>query len=172
MPNPFSPPSINNWDSYLAEEQCGGYWDDFTGSAYSWQSSNTAVATLPNSMLHTVAAGTETGSALNLLQATHPAPRCPQAVMQGSQPVTVLVAHQGEVSLLLHLFPSMKDRSKCQGCVRSNMSGMSPAVQRRQCGLRSASTHCRMPSSYDVFLMLPNKARNAESSKTTGVVCR
>lgn len=89
-PNPFSgPPSIDNQDSYLAEEQCGGYWDDFTGSAYSWQSTNTAVATLPTSMLHTVAVGTATGSAQNLLQATHPAPRCPQTVMQGSQPVTV-----------------------------------------------------------------------------------
>lgn len=90
-PNPFSgPASFNNQDYYLAQEQCGGYWDDFTGSAYSWYSTNTAVATLPNSMLHTVAIGTATGSAQNLLQATHPAPACPQAVMNGSQPVSVV----------------------------------------------------------------------------------
>jgi hypothetical protein len=96
-PNPFNgPPSIDNWDSYLAQEQCGGYWDDFTNSAYFWQSSNPAVATLPNSRLHTVAVGTATGSAQNLLQATHPAPRCPQAVMGGSQPVTVKVVYQVE----------------------------------------------------------------------------
>jgi hypothetical protein len=98
-PNPFNgPPSINNQDYYLAQEQCGGYWDDFTGSAYSWYSSNSAVATLPNSMLHTVAAGTATGSAQNLLQATHPAPRCPQAVMGGSQPVTVCPVPTSEVT--------------------------------------------------------------------------
>jgi hypothetical protein len=90
-PNPFNgPPSMNNQDYYLALEQCGGQWEDWTGTAYSWQSTNPAVATLPNSMLHTVAVGTATGSAQNLLQATHPAPRCPQAVMGGSQPVTVL----------------------------------------------------------------------------------
>ena len=96
-PNPFAgPPSIYNQDYYLAEEQCGGGWDDFTGGAYAWQSTNTAVATLPNSMLHTVAPGTATGSAQNLLQATHPAPRCPQAVMGGYQPVTVLFPYQVE----------------------------------------------------------------------------
>ena len=90
MPNPFSgPPSFDNQDSYLALEQCGGQWEDWTGTAYSWQSTNAAVATLPTSMLHTVAVGTATGSAQNLLQATHPAPRCPQTVMGGSQPVTV-----------------------------------------------------------------------------------
>jgi hypothetical protein len=89
-PNPYSgPPSVYNQDYYLAQEQCGGYYDDFTGSAYSWYSTNSGVASLPNSMLHTVAVGTATGSAQNLLQATHPAPRCPQAVMGGSQPVTV-----------------------------------------------------------------------------------
>jgi hypothetical protein len=97
-PNPFSgPPSFDNQDSYLAEEQCTGYWDDFTRSAYSWQSTNTAVATLPTSMLHTVAVGTATGSALNLLQATHPAPRCPQTVMQGNQPVNVEIPDHLEV---------------------------------------------------------------------------
>lgn len=90
-PNPFDgPPSVYNQDSYLALEQCGGQWEDWTGTAYSWQSTNPGVATLPNSMLHTVAVGTATGSAQNLLQATHPAPRCPQAVMGGSQPVTVV----------------------------------------------------------------------------------
>jgi hypothetical protein len=51
---------------------------------------NTAVATFPTSMLHTVAVGTATGSAQNLLQSTHPAPACPQRVMQGSQPVNVV----------------------------------------------------------------------------------
>ena len=74
-PNPFNgPPSINNQDSYLAEEQCTGWWDDYTSTAYGWYSNNTAVATLPNSILYTVAAGTATGSATNTLQGSHPAP--------------------------------------------------------------------------------------------------
>jgi hypothetical protein len=91
IPNPFSgPASIDNQDSYQAQEQCGGYIDDFTGSAYSWQTSNPAVATLPNSMLHTVAPGTATGSALNQLQATHPAPRCPIVAMGATQPESVV----------------------------------------------------------------------------------
>jgi hypothetical protein len=112
-PNPYSgPASVYNQDYYLAEEQCGGGWDDFTGSAYSWQSTNTAVATLPTSMLHTVAPGTATGSAQNLLQATHPAPRCPQAVMGGYQPVTVCpnsttVAELDPYSVAL-LFPTIE----------------------------------------------------------------
>jgi len=90
-PNPFNgPPSIYNQDSYVAQEQCGGYWDDFTGSAYSWQSTNTAVATLPNSVLYTVAVGSASGNAQNVLQDTHPAPRCPTRAMQGNQPVTVV----------------------------------------------------------------------------------
>jgi hypothetical protein len=92
-PNPFDgPPSVYNQDEYLALEQCGGQWEDWTGTAYSWQSTNPAVATLPNSVLYTVAPGTATGNAQNLLQATHPAPRCPQTVMGGSQPVTVVSA--------------------------------------------------------------------------------
>ena len=90
-PNPFNgPQSIYNQDYYLALEQCGGQWEDWTGTAYSWQSSNTAVATLPNSVLYTVAVGSATGSAQNMLQATHPAPRCPVMAMQGSQLVTVV----------------------------------------------------------------------------------
>ena len=36
---------------------------------------------------------------------------------------------KGRFPLLLHLFPSTLNRRKCQGCARSNMSGMSPAVQ-------------------------------------------
>ena len=97
-PNPYSgPPSVYNQDSYLALEQCGGQWEDWTGTAYSWQSTNPAVATLPNSVLYTVAAGTATGSAQNVLQATHPAPRCPQVAMQGSQPVSVGIPDHLEV---------------------------------------------------------------------------
>jgi hypothetical protein len=91
QPNPFSsPPGFGYQDFYQAQEQCGGTWDDYTGTARSWQSSNTAVATLPNSTLHTLAVGNATGSALNTLQASKPAPRCPQADFQGSQPVTVV----------------------------------------------------------------------------------
>ena len=100
MPNPYNgPPSVYNQDSYLALEQCGGQWEDWTGTAYSWQSTNTAVATLPNSVLYTVGIGTATGSAQNLLQATHPAPRCPQTVMGGYQPVTVLSVSQTPPSI-------------------------------------------------------------------------
>ena len=98
-PNPFNgPPSIYNQDSYVAQEQCGGYWDDFTGSAYSWQSTNTAVATLPNSVLYTVAVGSASGNAQNVLQDTHPAPRCPTRAMQGNQPVTVCPTPKTEVT--------------------------------------------------------------------------
>ena len=89
-PDPFyGPVGIDNPDIFQAEEQCGGYWDDVTGSAYSWNSSNTAVATLPTRTLHTVAVGSATGGALNLLQASHPAPRCPQQLFGPQQPVTV-----------------------------------------------------------------------------------
>ena len=87
---PFSgPPSINNTDYYQAEEQCGGAWDDFTSIATSWQSSNTAVATLPSRTLHTVAPGTATGSAEAYLQGSRPAPACPMIWMAGQQQLNV-----------------------------------------------------------------------------------
>lgn len=88
---PFSgPPSINNTDYYQAEEQCGGAWDDFTSIATSWQSSNTAVATLPSRTLHTVAPGTATGSAEAYLQGSRPAPACPMIWMAGQQQLNVV----------------------------------------------------------------------------------
>ena len=95
--NPFSgPPSINNNDFYQAEEQCGGYWDDFTSIATNWQSSNTAVTTPPNRTLHTVAPGTATGSAEAYLQASKPAPSCPNGWFEGQQPETVKQVYQVE----------------------------------------------------------------------------
>jgi hypothetical protein len=62
--------------------------DDFD-IAYDWKSSNTAVATLPNSTLHTVAVGSATGSAENTLplQIRY----CPNENMVPQQAVTVRV---------------------------------------------------------------------------------
>ena len=50
---------------------------------------DTAVATLPNSTLHTVAIGSATGSATVTVQATHPAPQCPVVTYGPQQPVNV-----------------------------------------------------------------------------------
>ena len=114
QPNPFNGvPSINNQDSYQAEEQCTGWWDDYTSTAYGWHSNNTAVATLPNSMLYTVAAGTATGSATNTLQGSHPAPRCPQQYFGGTQGVSVVpcpnstTVSQLDQYSVVYLFPSI-----------------------------------------------------------------
>lgn len=58
-PSPFGgPPEIDNEDFIYATQQCSNTKYDFTGSGYNWASSNTAVATLPNRTLHTVAVGT------------------------------------------------------------------------------------------------------------------
>ena len=70
-------------------EQCTGDLIDLADDAYNWNSTNTAVATLPTKVLHTVAAGTATGSATVYVQADHPAPRCPMAYYSPQQPVTV-----------------------------------------------------------------------------------
>ncbi|MGA8619649.1 MAG: hypothetical protein WB660_14170 [Candidatus Sulfotelmatobacter sp.] len=86
-PTSFSgPPGIDNGDIYQAYDVCNSTMDDF-GVAYDWKSSNTAVATLPNSTLHTVAAGTATGSAQNTLplQSRY----CPNENMVAQQAVTV-----------------------------------------------------------------------------------
>jgi hypothetical protein len=91
-PTPFTGvPGINNDDVMQTTEQCGGDVDDITDDAYGWQSSNTAVATLPTRTLHTVAPGSATGSASVQLLATHPAPRCPSPIYTGQQQNTVTV---------------------------------------------------------------------------------
>jgi hypothetical protein len=88
-PYPFSgPPGINNSDVIQATEQCGGYVDDVTDGGYNWNSSNTAVATLPNPTLHTVAVGSATGKATVQLQSDKP-PSCPGLTYYPTQPVTV-----------------------------------------------------------------------------------
>jgi hypothetical protein len=79
-PTPFGgPPGIDNEDFIDATSTCDGQVEDVTGSGYSWGSTNTGVATLPNSTLHTVAVGSATGSSLVQLQRANP-PRCPQTV--------------------------------------------------------------------------------------------
>lgn len=83
------PPGINQQDSILATEQCGGMVDDITPGGYGWASSNTGVATLPSSTLHTVAVGLANGSTDILIQATHPAPACPTIVTAPIQSVNV-----------------------------------------------------------------------------------
>ncbi len=69
------PPGIDNPEIIHANDTCSGTVDDVTGSGYSWGSSNTAVATLPNSTLHTVAVGSATGSTFVNLQRANP-PHC------------------------------------------------------------------------------------------------
>jgi hypothetical protein len=89
-PSPFSgPPGIDNNDVIQATEQCGGYIDDVTYGGYDWHSSNTAVATLPNRTLHTVAHGTATGSAAITLQSDKHSPQCPNLTWGPTQPVNV-----------------------------------------------------------------------------------
>ncbi len=89
-PNPFGgPPNINNDDVVQSIEQCGGFVDDITSSAYDWQSYNTAIATLPTRTLHTVTTGATTGITQVTVQGTHPAPRCPNITYGPTQPVNV-----------------------------------------------------------------------------------
>lgn len=74
-PNPFGgPPGINNSDFIHATQTCGGYIEDVTDGGYNWGSSNTSVATLPNSTLHTVAVGSATGNTRIDLESSHPEP--------------------------------------------------------------------------------------------------
>jgi hypothetical protein len=89
-PTPFGgPPDINNEDFIHSTEQCGGTVDDVTDYGYNWSSSNTAIATLPTSTLHTVAVGTATGRAEIQLAGTHPGPRCPPYIGNPQQSVNV-----------------------------------------------------------------------------------
>jgi hypothetical protein len=89
-PLPFSgPPGINNTDTYQAFGVCQSSWEDFD-FATNWQSSNTAVATLPSYTLHTVAVGTARGSARNTLAyQQYVGYPCPNEPMVGQQPVQV-----------------------------------------------------------------------------------
>lgn len=90
VPDPFAgPPGVGYTEVMQCTEQCSGDLVDVAESASGWQSSNTAVATLPNITLHTVAAGNATGSATIQLEATHPAPIFPTRDYGPSQPVTV-----------------------------------------------------------------------------------
>jgi hypothetical protein len=87
-PTPFGgPPDTNNEDFIHSTEQCGGTVDDVTDYGYNWSSSNTAIATLPTSTLHTVAVGTATGRAEIQLAGTHPGPRCPPFIGNPQQSV-------------------------------------------------------------------------------------
>jgi hypothetical protein len=96
-PNPFSgPPDIDNQDSIYAND-CTGDQVDVTGAGYNWGSSNTVVATLPDSTLHTVAAGSATGSVSARLEWGHPnGPSCEVIVWNPSQGVTVANPNQVE----------------------------------------------------------------------------
>ena len=96
-PSPFGgPPGIDNEDFIYSTEQCTGFVDDVTYYGYAWSSSNTGVATLPNSTLHTVATGAATGNAAINLQGTTRAPLCPQRTWGPQQPVTVAAPYQVE----------------------------------------------------------------------------
>jgi hypothetical protein len=91
-PNPFSGPPGNSFSDFIhATQQCGGYVDDVTDTGYNWGSSNTAVATLPSSTLHTVAIGQATGSTKALLESNHPEPsgNCQNRIFTPQQPVQV-----------------------------------------------------------------------------------
>lgn len=83
-----APPGIDNQDFIHANDTCSGTIDDVTGSGYDWSSSDTAVATLPNSMLHTVAVGKATGNTFTNLQWAHP-PSCPAQIFAPQQSVAV-----------------------------------------------------------------------------------
>jgi hypothetical protein len=82
-------PDFNFTESVDSLEACGGGIVDVTGIGYDWKSSNTAVATLPNKVLHTVAVGNTTGQADFKLEAEHPAPQCPTYVYGPAQQVNV-----------------------------------------------------------------------------------
>jgi len=91
-PSPFDgPPDFNNEDFIHATESCGGSVDDVTDGGYNWASSNTAIATLPNRTLHTVAVGSATGSVRIQLESSHPEPsgNCLTTPRTPQQPVNV-----------------------------------------------------------------------------------
>jgi hypothetical protein len=88
--DPFGgPPDLNLTETIDSLEACGGGIVDVTGIGYDWKSNNAAVATLPNKVLHTVAAGSTTGQADFKLEAEHPAPQCPTYVYGPAQSVNV-----------------------------------------------------------------------------------
>ena len=88
-PDPFlGAVGINNDDYIYANDTCSGGQADVTGGGYSWASSDTAVATLPNRTLHTVGVGSATGSTLVQLQRANP-PHCLVTVFGPTQPVSV-----------------------------------------------------------------------------------
>jgi hypothetical protein len=88
-PDPYAgPEGIENDDYIYANDTCAGDQEDVTGDGYSWASSDTAVATLPNRTLHTVAVGGATGSTLVQLQRANP-PHCPVTTFGPQQSVTV-----------------------------------------------------------------------------------
>ncbi len=91
------PPDIDNQDFVHANDTCSGTVDDITGSAYNWGSSDTAVATLPTSMLHTVAVGGATGSTFAKVQWAHP-PSCPAQIFNPQQAVTVQVPTDSKIT--------------------------------------------------------------------------
>jgi hypothetical protein len=82
------PPGIENDDYIYANDTCVGEQVDVTDSGTDWGSSDTAVATLPNRTLHTVAIGSATGSTLVGLQWAHP-PKCPTEDFGPTQSVDV-----------------------------------------------------------------------------------
>jgi hypothetical protein len=90
VPGLFSgPPNIDNSDIVQTEEQCTLIIDDVTSGAYGWNSSNTAIATLPSPTLHTVAVGSATGGAFIQLQGTNLRLGCPQVTDNPAQQVNV-----------------------------------------------------------------------------------
>jgi hypothetical protein len=90
LPDPFvGPPDVNNTDVMQSIEQCGGLAVNLAGDGYDWGSSDTAVATLPTEVLHTVAIGAATGSGTVDVQGTHPAPQCPLVSYTPQQAVSV-----------------------------------------------------------------------------------
>ena len=90
IPDPFDGPTgIDYTEVMQSTEQCGGQIVDLADDGFNWQSSDPSVATLPTKVLHTVAAGSATGSGEVTVQNTHPAPRCPQITYGPTQPVAV-----------------------------------------------------------------------------------
>lgn len=82
------PPDIDNEDYIYATDTCAGDQEDVTGDGYGWGSSDTAVATLPNGTLHTVAVGLAKGNAELKLQWAHPL-SCPNEIFDPGQDVNV-----------------------------------------------------------------------------------
>jgi hypothetical protein len=92
-------PDFNFTESVDSLEACGGGIVDVTGIGYDWKSSNIAVATLPNKVLHTVAVGKATGQGDFKLEAEHPAPKCPTILYGPTQSVNVQPAVSGPNTL-------------------------------------------------------------------------